>query len=147
MTKTIMVFDNNITMLSDIADSAEKCGFECIWCDRVMSAHETWKRHHASLSGIIFDLNMPTIGLTDQQASQTMMGKLTGWIWYRDVVLNGIYKRPQFTKRSMIYSGFLDDLKRNVTPSELALISSIKLIDKAHPKAWSNIENHIKTWL
>lgn len=57
---------------------------------------------------LIVDFNMPTTGLTREQAEQSYNGLFTGWIWLRDEVFP---KCPELRQRTIVFSAYLNEFK------------------------------------
>jgi DNA-binding NtrC family response regulator len=144
MAKKVVIFDNNITMLAHLSEIVERCGYEPILCDRIMAANNIWEKNYQNIDAIILDLNMPTNGLNDEQVERTINGRLTGWIWFMDTVVHGSTPNPVDIKKTIIFSGFIPDLEKNInSDEEKILLNTLTLVDKSDNKAW----NKIKTFL
>lgn len=57
---------------------------------------------------LIVDFNMPTTGLTSEQAEQSYNGLFTGWIWLREQVFP---KYPKLRRRTVVFSAYLNEFK------------------------------------
>lgn len=88
----------------------------------VRDARSYWE--DKKIDCLIVDLNMDPAGLTDEQANQTHGGLLTGWIWLRDYVFN---VRQDMRQRTIIYTDYMEQLRANVPPSDLA---GLRLVSK-----------------
>lgn len=79
---------------------------------------------NAWISCLIVDLNMPPVGLTEEQAAQTNYGTFTGWLWLRDEV----YPRyPGLRPRTILYSEYLTDFHMMMPEEDL---TGVTLMDK-----------------
>ncbi len=76
-----------------------------------------------SIDCIIADLNMSPEGLSPQEIEETQDGLLTGWLFLK----NHVFSQYELRSRTIIYSEYLDALRKSVSPVELA---GIKLLAK-----------------
>ena len=76
------------------------------------------------IDAIILDLNMSPDGLTEEEIKQTDFGLFTGWIWLNNYAWR-MY--PYLGNRTLIFSAYIDDLKRKY---KLGNANSFSLIPK-----------------
>jgi len=89
----------------------------------INDAKEEWDNHKNEIDCLIVDLNMRNDGLTEEEASMTKGGLLTGWVWLK----NYVYKdRPDLKTRTIIYTEYLDELRAKVSEAELDGIRCVK---------------------
>lgn len=137
----ILVFDNEADMLNNIDKHLKVIGFVSIKCDSVYKANEKWNEHYTSLKGLVLDLSMLTDGLTEKQRSRSNRGLSTGWVWFIDNVINGQHPRPDLIKRTLLFSDYIDDLKKDLKDNphdekEKAIFEQVGTISKADNDRW-----------
>lgn len=73
---------------------------------------------------IICDLNLSPEGLTPNEITKTKDGLFSGWVWIQNYVIND---RPNFRKKIVIYSDYINVLENDIPKNELV---GIKLLQK-----------------
>jgi hypothetical protein len=75
---------------------------------------------------LLLDIFIPTSGLSKEETNESQGGKLAGWIWFNNYVLN---TDATWRNKIIIYSDYISILKKNVPPDDLR---GIKLLPKGN---------------
>ena len=78
---------------------------------------------------LIVDFNMPSTGLSPEQAAQTFNGLFTGWIWLRDEVL---MKNRDLASHTIVYSAYLKEFDEYMPGAE---VYGVALVSKGEAPA------------
>jgi hypothetical protein len=103
----------------------------------INDAKSVYNKHGKEIDCIITDLNMSSMGLTEEQAIQTCAGLLSGWIWVKEYVFPS---HPEMRKRTAIYSDYLANLKEKTWKKDLDGICLI-------PKRGSDTDEKLLSFL
>jgi len=123
----ILVLDDTLYTLHNIARLLENNGHEVIICSSIFSMNEQYLLNKHNIDCLIVDLELNPFGLSETEISETNNGLLAGWIWLKNYVLN----EESYEVKCIIFSAYIDELKKSLTDSkEISLLNNIVLISK-----------------
>ena len=122
----ILVFEDRGIITYYLKKLLDIKGYDYQIAYSVRDADSLWNEYGLKIGGIILDLNIPSIGLSDDEKNKTYGGLLTGWVWLKTRVLA---KDTEMKNRVIIYTEYVDKLKEYVDEKSLA---GIRIISKSN---------------
>jgi len=118
MNKILLLEDNDymrehIANLISTSKYLERSGYEVVGFQRIDQAKEYFNYHKNEIGCIVADLNMADEWL-EEYRNESFGGILSGWVWLHRFVFPIKPNMP-----TVIFSGFLDELKNNSPPAQL----------------------------
>lgn len=120
MDKKVLLLEDNAYMNSSLKELLEEDGYIVFEARKITDANDIFKN---GVNFLIIDLNVSTIGLTDEELRKTEGGILSGWVWIQDYVLAS---NPEYKRKIIIYSAYTHLLKEKYFEE----IKGIKIIQK-----------------
>jgi hypothetical protein len=102
----ILFLEDRGSVTTYLSGALKKMGHIVFDAFNIYDAREKWENF--KIECIILDLNLNAAGLLEKEKKETINGKITGWIWFENYVLE---KNPFFKKRTIIYSEYIDELE------------------------------------
>lgn len=139
---TILLLENRGAPGLQLQALLEKKDYHVLLAVTIDDANSFWEG--GNIDCLIVDLHMPPDGLTKAEIEQ--MEKimkdtiLPGWIWLQNYVFKA---KPEMRMRTIIYSGYLEQLRRYVSDEKLKGIYLVPKGDSESPN--STILAHLKT--
>jgi CheY-like chemotaxis protein len=118
----VLIVEDRGAVAYPLKDELESAGYGVLLAPNISRARHYWQNR--KIDCLIVDLNMDPEGLDPSQIVETMGGVLTGWVWLRDDVYSVC---ESMRERTVILSGYLEDLRSAVEPTDLA---GIRLVPK-----------------
>jgi len=106
----ILVFDDRRSIRNFIQDEFGSDAEKLHFCSNIDDADEFIDENKGNIEGIILDIMIPTLGLSEEHRILTKLGVLTGWVWlWHHCNPEGIKPHPFRDIPIIIYSAYLDD--------------------------------------
>jgi len=116
MKKNILLLEDDAATLHFMAERLDENDFDVVPCRRIDQAKRYFDENHDDVDCIVADLNMSDEWLNEYR-NESMGGMLAGWVWLRRFVYPTTPNIP-----TVIYSGFVDDLMKNLSAEEKTLL-------------------------
>jgi len=109
----VLLFDDRPQVRIYLRGKLEAMNMEVFTSKSVYEATDIWESEKDNLDAIVFDVMMPSSGLSDELRKQAQGGLLTGWIWlWQQHNPDSETYTPIGDKCVVIYSAYLDDFKK-----------------------------------
>ena len=126
MNKIVLLLEDNDGSREHTAELLRKKSYDVEDYSRIDQAKEFFKKNIDEIICIVTDLNMSDEWLGEYR-SKSYGGILSGWVWLYYFVFP---EKPDMP--TVIYSGFLDELRANISSEQLSLLETknIKCVAK-----------------
>jgi hypothetical protein len=106
----ILVLEDRGSRMEELKEFLEDLDHTVYACGNVYKAKDTWNKMKGDIDCMIIDLAMQPDGLKNMNDSEK--GYYTGWVFLQENVLQD---RPDFVKRYLILSAWVDSFKKYIT--------------------------------